>query len=113
MSGEADFGKLYQEIQDLISVTLTIPATRTEAELSFTITNVLARQTRQEDVITGDQYVDGFWCTFHMWEDNLLTIIPKEGMKITDDDGDTYEVKSVEHCNRRQRFKCVCLRVRG
>lgn len=113
-AGDETFGTAYLELEcETLNVTLTVPADyRGNPAQSYTVPYVLARQTRQEDVIsTDDRTLDGFFCTFHLWSDNLQGVTPKEGMFINDG-ADDYEIKSVSHDNRRQRFKCVGLRVR-
>jgi len=112
LADDAVFSKAYLQLDCPAMVTLTTPATRTSPAVTITVDYVLLRQTGQRYVIIGDQHIDGFWMVAHMWEDNLQGTIPKMGMIINDGEYN-YEIKEVEHSNRRQRFRCNCLRKRS
>ena len=96
---------------EVATVTITVPTTRSAAQVSVTVEDALLRQTNQRTMIAGDDDIDGYEITVHVWKEKLSGLTPKKGMRLNDGT-DTYEVKEVSHDNRRHRFKLTCLRER-
>lgn len=96
------------------SVTLTRPASTLTSAQSWTVDYVLERAVRNEDVLRYSITAVGVWKIFHLWVDNLSSgVEPAIGWTITDDLGDTYDLKQVEFLTRRTRYKCLGLRKRS
>lgn len=106
-----DFGKLYLQIEQPITVTLlSRNPGDTDQFTPHTINFVLRKAEQESDVDRGDAILDESLTIFHLWveplEAALTGLRPFEEDRIQTADGNVYTIEEVEVHNRRKRYRC-------